>query len=194
MLSFSLTFPYFFFAPKRIPFLLVSSEGPLWRIWINVHFCRSERTWATNSKNLVLSLCLTHDFTRFLSKFLVDLCKCPLYAYYSCLVCSDYLFKLLLIGDSAVGKSCLLLRFAVSCPSNLTSLSLFVLHTDTSTSTYRYLYIYICVASLFHLFSLFFSFVFSSFCPWTMFGAWSSRGELTQKNEKDWKSKWREGS
>lgn len=30
------------------------------------------------------------------------------------LVCSDYLFKLLLIGDSGVGKSCLLLRFAVS--------------------------------------------------------------------------------
>ena len=27
--------------------------------------------------------------------------------------CSDYLFKLLLIGDSGVGKSCLLLRFAV---------------------------------------------------------------------------------
>ncbi|CAI0547914.1 unnamed protein product, partial [Linum tenue] len=26
--------------------------------------------------------------------------------------CSDYLFKLLLIGDSGVGKSCLLLRFA----------------------------------------------------------------------------------
>lgn len=30
------------------------------------------------------------------------------------IVCSDYLFKLLLIGDSGVGKSCLLLRFAVS--------------------------------------------------------------------------------
>ena len=29
---------------------------------------------------------------------------------------SDYLFKLLLIGDSGVGKSCLLLRFAVSVP------------------------------------------------------------------------------
>ena len=29
-----------------------------------------------------------------------------------CGVCSDYLFKLLLIGDSGVGKSCLLLRFA----------------------------------------------------------------------------------
>ena len=29
------------------------------------------------------------------------------------LPCSDYLFKLLLIGDSGVGKSCLLLRFAV---------------------------------------------------------------------------------
>lgn len=28
------------------------------------------------------------------------------------IVCSDYLFKLLLIGDSGVGKSCLLLRFA----------------------------------------------------------------------------------
>ena len=28
-------------------------------------------------------------------------------------VLSDYLFKLLLIGDSGVGKSCLLLRFAV---------------------------------------------------------------------------------
>jgi GTPase SAR1 family protein len=26
----------------------------------------------------------------------------------------DYLFKLVLIGDSGVGKSCLLLRFAVS--------------------------------------------------------------------------------
>ena len=29
-----------------------------------------------------------------------------------CLLRSDYLFKLLLIGDSGVGKSCLLLRFA----------------------------------------------------------------------------------
>lgn len=28
------------------------------------------------------------------------------------IVFSDYLFKLLLIGDSGVGKSCLLLRFA----------------------------------------------------------------------------------
>jgi len=32
----------------------------------------------------------------------------------SYLIFSDYLFKLLLIGDSGVGKSCLLLRFAVS--------------------------------------------------------------------------------
>ena len=30
----------------------------------------------------------------------------------SSFLCSDYLFKLLLIGDSGVGKSCLLLRFA----------------------------------------------------------------------------------
>ena len=28
--------------------------------------------------------------------------------------CSDYLFKVLMIGNSGVGKSCLLLRFAVS--------------------------------------------------------------------------------
>jgi GTPase SAR1 family protein len=34
--------------------------------------------------------------------------------------CSDYLFKLLLIGDSGVGKSCLLLRFAVSYYLNCT--------------------------------------------------------------------------
>lgn len=33
-------------------------------------------------------------------------------AYDACWRCSDYLFKLLLIGDSGVGKSCLLLRFA----------------------------------------------------------------------------------
>lgn len=34
---------------------------------------------------------------------------------------SDYLFKLLLIGDSGVGKSCLLLRFAVSKKSPVPS-------------------------------------------------------------------------
>ena len=34
--------------------------------------------------------------------------RCPARA----LACSDYLFKLVLIGDSSVGKSCLLLRFA----------------------------------------------------------------------------------
>jgi len=39
----------------------------------------------------------------------------PMFQYYltfSSSFCSDYLFKLLLIGDSGVGKSCLLLRFA----------------------------------------------------------------------------------
>jgi Ras-related protein Rab-1A len=30
----------------------------------------------------------------------------------------DYLFKLVLIGDSGVGKSCLLLRFAVRSTTN----------------------------------------------------------------------------
>ena len=33
----------------------------------------------------------------------------------------DYLFKLVLIGDSGVGKSCLLLRFAVSMQLQLIS-------------------------------------------------------------------------
>jgi putative ribosome biogenesis GTPase RsgA len=32
---------------------------------------------------------------------------------------SDHLFKLVLIGDSGVGKSCLLLRFAVRCSIRL---------------------------------------------------------------------------
>jgi len=36
---------------------------------------------------------------------------------------SDYLFKLLLIGDSGVGKSCLLLRFAVSSSASRSSAS-----------------------------------------------------------------------
>ncbi|XP_019159364.1 PREDICTED: ras-related protein RABD2a-like isoform X3 [Ipomoea nil] len=37
---------------------------------------------------------------------------CSFYLILLLLPCSDYLFKLLLIGDSGVGKSCLLLRFA----------------------------------------------------------------------------------
>lgn len=39
---------------------------------------------------------------------------CACCYFFACLPCpsSDYLFKLLLIGDSGVGKSCLLLRFA----------------------------------------------------------------------------------
>jgi len=39
-------------------------------------------------------------------------CCCVRCADRAALLCSDYLFKLLLIGDSGVGKSCLLLRFA----------------------------------------------------------------------------------
>lgn len=35
------------------------------------------------------------------------------FCFTSCVFFSDFLFKLLLIGDSGVGKSCLLLRFAV---------------------------------------------------------------------------------
>jgi RecA-family ATPase len=41
---------------------------------------------------------------------------------------SDYLFKLLLIGDSGVGKSCLLLRFAVRIALLLIITHLFLLY------------------------------------------------------------------
>ena len=41
--------------------------------------------------------------------------------------CSDYLFKLLLIGDSGVGKSCLLLRFAVRLKNSKPCLFIFCL-------------------------------------------------------------------
>jgi len=43
---------------------------------------------------------------------------------------SDYLFKLLLIGDSGVGKSCLLLRFADGTHSK------FFMHYDSSTVSF----------------------------------------------------------
>lgn len=47
---------------------------------------------------------------------------------------SDYLFKLLLIGDSGVGKSCLLLRFAVgfSMPSFLDWFNYMLMSKDNS--------------------------------------------------------------
>lgn len=41
-----------------------------------------------------------------------------------CVSSSDYLFKLLLIGDSGVGKSCLLLRFAVGLQKEHTHINL----------------------------------------------------------------------
>lgn len=60
-------------------------------------------------------LLVSHSLCRILVSCYVDIppigCHLNLTA---CLLlsCSDYLFKLLLIGDSGVGKSCLLLRFA----------------------------------------------------------------------------------
>lgn len=49
---------------------------------------------------------------------------------------SDYLFKLLLIGDSGVGKSCLLLRFAVSADLATETPLTIVLQDDTYTESY----------------------------------------------------------
>ena len=53
-----------------------------------------------------------NDLNRFLYSFFIRL-SILFYLRYTPKMChSDYLFKLLLIGDSGVGKSCLLLRFA----------------------------------------------------------------------------------
>lgn len=61
--------------------------------------------WATNSMTSSLLLLLfIYVYYSFFSAYLFAV---------RILGCSDYLFKLLLIGDSSVGKSCLLLRFAV---------------------------------------------------------------------------------
>ena len=51
---------------------------------------------------------------------------------------SDYLFKLLLIGDSGVGKSCLLLRFAVGIRTALFSHKRFS-HSQDDTYTESYI-------------------------------------------------------
>lgn len=48
-------------------------------------------------------------------------------------VFSDYLFKLLLIGDSGVGKSCLLLRFAVSY---WPAIKMLFTHTGSDSASY----------------------------------------------------------
>ena len=58
-------------------------------------------------------------------------------------VYSDYLFKLLLIGDSGVGKSCLLLRFAVGIPSDL--LVLFTSYQSTLSSDRLLLFAFIYI-------------------------------------------------
>ena len=53
---------------------------------------------------------------------------------------SDYLFKLLLIGDSGVGKSCLLLRFSVSEKTTCTHADIY--QTKYLICTCMYMYVY----------------------------------------------------
>lgn len=64
--------------------------------------------------NELTFLCLYDSDTWMFNNFYVYFLNC-----HSIFFSSDYLFKLLLIGDSGVGKSCLLLRFAVSVVINI---------------------------------------------------------------------------
>ncbi len=79
------------FVRKRRTLLWVSS----WRSWCVLNMAATEVVMCSFT-SWPVSECLTHLSVLFPH--------------------SDYLFKLLLIGDSGVGKSCLLLRFAVSFP------------------------------------------------------------------------------
>lgn len=64
--------------------------------------------------SLIVVQILTHLFHRILFLLLIQLRSTFFFIFFLYFLpyCSDYLFKLLLIGDSGVGKSCLLLRFA----------------------------------------------------------------------------------
>lgn len=68
---------------------------------------------------------MAYDFSMMLS--VIELRIYPIFKQQLLLSCSDYLFKLLLIGDSGVGKSCLLLRFAVSVQRSTTDSQFFFL-------------------------------------------------------------------
>lgn len=58
------------------------------------------------------TLQLFHHEPRIVSRSIECICTTLTLISFSVPFLSDYLFKLLLIGDSGVGKSCLLLRFA----------------------------------------------------------------------------------
>lgn len=90
---------------------------------VNAILCRFLDFWIDiTSYVLYIVLCLL-CLLRYASFISFSVHWCTIYILGSVLVCihcltwliivsSDYLFKLLLIGDSGVGKSCLLLRFA----------------------------------------------------------------------------------
>lgn len=81
-------------------FLFMPGELAIWHLKTKVTLCvllmNIDRFWSSAGTRSLVSGSLS---------------KLP--SHFSCVFFSDYLFKLLLIGDSGVGKSCLLLRFAV---------------------------------------------------------------------------------
>lgn len=92
---------------------IIEEEGPILAL---LSFCLIRYRGSYRSTKFCWEISWIHRWFFDLKIIAIELILCCFF-----LICSDYLFKLLLIGDSGVGKSCLLLRFAVSI-----SLSLFL--------------------------------------------------------------------
>lgn len=87
------------------------------------------------------------------SSMLLHSLSCTYLSFLTRILHSDYLFKLLLIGDSGVGKSCLLLRFAVCPPFSIPSpLSLCIFTgRHLHRKLHQYNWCWFCMLSLFFL-------------------------------------------
>lgn len=78
---------------------------------VSKNFPFSIQSWVTNSESTISSSLFSFHLSVIFPYITTHI---SFQNFSFLLVFSDYLFKLLLIGDSSVGKSCLLLRFAVN--------------------------------------------------------------------------------